>query len=102
MHKEFNALRDEPVHTRERKPFHVPSVHVMETMGEPLSPVFAYHPGMYVYVHNHAFETNPLAAQECCITDVSNAPLEITVYPCNRPDQAFTVAQDKLSAPIWV
>lgn len=102
MYKQFDPATDEPLHALDRSPFHTASVHVMETLGEPLSPIFTYRPGMYVYVHDHAYETNPLAAQECCIQDVSNAPLEIVVYPCNRPDQAFTVAQDKLSAPIWV
>jgi len=102
MYKQFNAKTDEPVHALDRKVFHAPGVHVMETLGEPLSPFFTYQPGMYVYVHDHALETNPLAAQECVIEDVTNAPLEIVVAPCNHPEAAFTVSQDKLSAPIWV
>lgn len=102
MYKAFDAETDEPTHTREHNPFHAPFVHVMETLGEPLTPLFQYAPGQFVYVHDKAYETNPLAARECCIQDVTGAPLEIVVYPCNRPDQAFTVAQDKLSAPIMV
>lgn len=82
-------------------PYPAPYVHVMETEGHPESPWFMYRPGMYVYVHPHAFETAQLAARECCVVDVSRAPLEIVVRPCNS-DELITVAQDKLSAPIVV
>lgn len=91
----------EPQHTRELRPFHQAYAHVMETLAMPLSATFRYEVGMYVYVHEHAYETNSLSAQECVIEDVTNAPLEITVRPCNG-ETAFTVCQDKLSAPIWV
>lgn len=83
------------------KPYAADGVHVMETEGHPLDCHFRYAPGMYVYVHQHAYETNPGAAQECCIVDVTNAPLEIIVRPCNS-DETITVAQDKLSSPIYV
>lgn len=86
---------------RETRPYATPGVRVMETEGHPVSPYFQYAPGMYVYVHDHAYETNPLAARECCVIDVTNAPLEIVVQPCNS-DELITVSQDKLSAPIWV
>lgn len=90
----------EPVHQRDARPYATQGVHVMETEGHPVSPLFQYEPGMYVYVHAHAYETNPLQARECCVVDVVNAPLEITVRPCNS-DETITVSQDKLSAPIW-
>jgi len=86
---------------RETRPYATDVVHVMETEGHPRSADFQYQPGMYVYVHDHAYETNPLAALECLIIDVTNAPLEIVVETCNG-ERMFTVAQDKLSAPIWV
>jgi hypothetical protein len=100
-YKPFDAVRDEPQHTRDHKPFHQDHAKVMETLIEPVSAHFQYVVGQYVYVHQHAYETNDLSARECCIVDVTNAPLEITVRPCNS-DELITVAQDKLSAPIWV
>jgi hypothetical protein len=99
---EFEPATDEPQHVRDRKPFHADRAKVMETLIEPTSPTFAYQPGMYVYVHQGAYNTNPLDAQECLITDVDNAPLAIVVAPCNHPEQAFEVRQDQLSAPIYV
>lgn len=74
----------------------------METLVEPVSPTFQYEVGQFVYVHDHAYETNPLAARECVIVSVEAAPLDIVVAPCNHPEEAFSVPQDRLSAPIWV
>lgn len=84
-----------------KAPYAAPSVRVMETEGHPVTPYFQYDPGQYVYVHEHAYETNPGAARECLILDVTNAPLEILVRPCNS-DDTFIVSQDKLSSPIHV
>lgn len=98
----FNPSTDEPQHTRDKTPQHALQAHVMETLLIPESPAFRYGAGMYVYVHDHAYETNPLSALECLIMDVTNQPLEIKVAPCNHPEQAFTVCADKLSAPIYV
>lgn len=98
----FNPATDEPAHAYDRKISHAPSAHVMETMVEPMDPHFRYQPGMYVYVHTEAFNTNPLDALECRIDDVTKAPLEIVVTPCNHPELTRTVRQDQLSAPIWV
>jgi len=81
---------------------HADHTHVMGTLIEPTSPYFPYEPGMYVYMHPSAFETGDLRAVECLVVNVDLAPLEIVVHPCNHPEQAVTVAQDKLSAPIWV
>ena len=97
----FDPATDEPSHVRDTEPTHAPYAHVMDTLIQPPAG-FAYQPGMFVYVHDHAYETNPLAAYECCIDDVSGAPLEIVVHPCNHPEKAFRVPQDRLSAPIWV
>lgn len=74
----------------------------METLVEPETPFYRYQVGMFVYVHEHAYETNALAAKECVIINVDNAPLAIMVHPCNHPELAFEVSQDKLSAPIYV
>lgn len=79
---------------------HADVTHVMGTLIEPVKP-YMYLVGQYVYVHQRAYETNPLDARECRIEDVSGAPLEIVVRPCNS-DELLTVAQDKLSAPIVV
>jgi hypothetical protein len=98
----FDPAMDEPVHSYDRKVSHAPSAHVMETMVEPADAHFRYQPGMYVYVHAKAFNTNALDALECLIDDVTNAPLEIIVTPCNHPELTRTVRQDQLSAPIWV
>lgn len=87
---------------RAERPYGAASVHVMETEGHPLSPTYEYQVGQYVYVHPHAYETNPLAARECLIVNVDNAPLAIMVQPCNHPEETFEVTQDKLSAPIYV
>lgn len=89
-------------HQFDRLPSHEDYAHVMETLVLPRTPFEQYHPGQFVYVHDHAYETNGLAARECVIVNVDNAPLEIVVHPCNHPEQAFVVAQDKLSAPIEV
>lgn len=86
---------------RQTRPYPAQGVHVMETEGHPATATFEYAAGMYVYVHPHAYETNPLAVRECLIVDTTNAPLEIVVQPCNS-DEMITVSQDKLSAPIWV
>lgn len=96
-----NRYVDTSPRARETAPFHTSSVHVMETLGEPQTPYFRYEVGMYVYLHDHAYEVNPLAARECMVEDVVNAPLEIIVRPCNS-DELITVAQDRLSAPIRV
>jgi hypothetical protein len=101
-HHTFTPATDEPMHAQDKTPHHAQFAHVMETLLVPESPTFRYGVGMYVYVHGHAYETNPLSALECVITDVTNQPLEITVAPCNHPEQAFTVCADKLSAPIYV
>lgn len=98
----FNPATDEPLHVRDQRPSHGINARVMETLVEPVDPGFRYAPGMYVYVHDHAYETNGLSALECLITNVDNAPLAIMVQPCNHPEQAFEVCQDKLSAPIYV
>lgn len=98
----FNPDTDEPAHAYSRTVTHAPFAHVMETMVEPTDCHFQYMPGMYVYVHEHAMNTNPGDALECCIEDVTGAPLEIIVTPCNHPEQTFTARQDQLSAPIWV
>lgn len=79
---------------------HADHTTVMHTLVEPVAPLM-YAVGQYVYVHPHAFETTDLAARECMIESVEGAPLEIVVRPCNS-DELITVAQDKLSAPIWV
>lgn len=77
--------------------------YVMQTLVEPdHRATFRYQVGQYVFVHRHAIETNSLDALECRIEDVTAAPMEIIVAPCNHPEQAFSVSQDKLSAPIWV
>ena len=81
---------------------HANATHVMGTLVEPMSAYYPYAVGQYVYVHPHAFETADLAAIECVIVNVDRAPLEIVVHPCNHPEDLRTVAQDKLSAPIWV
>jgi len=81
---------------------HADHTTVMRTLVEPVTPYEQYQPGQYVYVHPHALATADLAAVECLIVNTDLAPLEIVVHPCNHPEQAFTVAQDKLSAPIWV
>lgn len=81
---------------------HANFTHVMGTLVEPRSPFYPYEVGQYVYVHTHACEHNCLDAQECVITNVDNAPLEIFVQPCNHPELTHAVAQDKLSAPIYV
>lgn len=91
----------EPERQYDHAPSHAAGAHVMETLVEPASPLYLYQAGQYVYVHQHAYETNALAAQECLILDTTNAPLEIVVQPCNS-DDSFVVAQDKLSAPIIV
>lgn len=98
----FNPDRDEPAHSYDRHVTHAPYAHVMETMVEPVDPYFRYLPGMYVYVHEHAANRNPIDAVESVIIDVSRAPLAIMVHPCNHPEQAHEVRQDQLSAPIWV
>lgn len=101
-HHTFNPQTDEPTHWRDKRPAHADRARVMETLVEPESCHFRYAVGMYVYVHSHAYETNGLDARECLITNVDNAPLAIMVQPCNHPEQAFEVSQDKLSAPIYV
>jgi len=98
----FNAATDEPVHSYDHKITHAPYAHVMETLVEPESCRYTYMINQYVYVHHSAYNTNGLDALECRIVNVDNAPLEIIVEPCNHPEQAFTVRQDQLSAPIWV
>lgn len=98
----FDPETDEPTHWRDLRPSHADRARVMETLVEPESPFFRYSVNQYVYVHSHAYETNGLDARECRIIDVTNQPLEITVAPCNHPEQAFTVSADKLSAPIYV
>lgn len=98
----FQPRIDEPQHAWDKTPQHAPHAKVMETLVVPESPTFRYGAGMYVYVHDHAYETNPLAARECVITDCTNQPLEIKVAPCNHPEQEFTVCADRLSAPIYV
>lgn len=92
----------EPAHQFDHKPFHADRAHVMETLIEPTTCLFPYAVGMYVYVHDHAYETNALSALECRIENVDLAPLEIVVTPCNHPERTFTTSQDKLSAPIYV
>ena len=91
-----------PRHQFDHAPSHAERARVMETLVEPMTPLYQYQVGQYVYVHEHAYETNALAARECLIVDMSNAPLAIMVQPCNHPEQCFEVAQDKLSAPIYV
>lgn len=91
-----------PSHARDARQEHAPFARIMETLIEPESPTYQYLPGMYVYVHSHACETNGLDARECLIVNTDRAPLEIDVHPCNHPEEIFTVSQDKLSAPIWV
>lgn len=81
---------------------HANVTHVMNTLVEPVRATFEYQVGQYVYVHSHADEHNPLDALECCIDDVTGAPLAIIVTPCNHPEAQFTVCQDRLSAPIQV
>lgn len=98
----FDPVTDEPEFAYSRKIHHKPYARVMETMVEPVDAHFQYQPGMYVYVHGHAFNTDPGDALECCIEDVTNAPLEIIVTPCNHPELTRAVRQDQLSAPIWV
>jgi hypothetical protein len=98
----FNPATDEPAHSYDRKISHASYARVMETMVTPVDPNFQYQPGMYVYVHAHAFNTNALDALECCVENVDGAPLEIVVTPCNHPELTRTVRQDQMSAPIWV
>lgn len=81
---------------------HADHTQVMGTLVEPTTPFFQYLPGMYAYVHPSAYETGDLRAVECLVVNTDLAPLEIVVHPCNHPEKAFTVSQDKLSAPIWV
>lgn len=81
---------------------HADVTHVMGTLTEPVSPFYRYHAGQYVYVHQSACNHSELDALECYITDVSGAPLEIKVFPCNHPEDVRTVRQDQLSAPIEV
>lgn len=101
-HHKFDPKTDEPQYANAHHIVHADYARVMETMVEPRDPHFQYQPGMYVYVHEKAFNTNGLDALECCIDDVTGAPLEIVVTPCNHPELTRTVRQDQLSAPIWV
>lgn len=98
----FNPEESGPQHAYDHHVTHAPYARVMETLVEPANPHFQYQPGMYVYVHDHAFNENPMDALECVIDDVTGAPLEIVVTPCNHPELTRTVRQDQLSAPIWV
>jgi hypothetical protein len=98
----FEPSTDEPLHVRDTRPIHADNARVMETLVEPVSADFRYSVNQYVYVHEHAYATNPLDAVECRVLDVTAQPLEIVVTPCNRPDVKWTVSADKLSAPIYV
>lgn len=98
----FDPAADEPQHVYDHKVSHAPYAHVMETLVRPVSAHFQYQPGMFVYVHKTAASENPVDALECCIEDVTDAPLRILVTPCNHPELTHYVRQDQLSAPIWV
>lgn len=81
---------------------HADHTYVMDTLCVPADPHYRFYPGQYVYVHSHAAEHNDFDAVESVIEDVSGAPFEIVVTPCNHPELTHTVSQDKLSAPIQV
>lgn len=98
----FDPEESGPQHAYDHHVAHEDYARVMETLVEPKDPRFPYAPGMYVYVHAKAFNLNPMDALECVIEDVTGAPLEIVVTPCNHPELTRTVRQDQLSAPIWV
>lgn len=100
--RKFDPEATGPQHAYDHNVTHAPFAHVMETLVEPPNATFQYQPGMFVYVHEHAYNRNPMDAVECCVEDVTGAPLEIVVTPCNHPELTRTVRQDQLSAPIWV
>lgn len=76
--------------------------HVMGTCVFPDDLSYRFAVGQFVYVHSQWPHINPLDALECVITDVSQAPEIITLYPCNHPTEQFDMPQAALSAPIMV
>jgi len=78
---------------------HASVTHVMGTLTEPVAVTEStYSYGQYVYLHPHAEEHNPLAAEECMIEEVIDLQ-HIVVRPCNS-DTLFTVPVERISAPI--
>lgn len=102
VHHTFDPNTSEPQHANAQRPYHCNVCRTMETMGVPNNSDFRYVPGQFVYVHEHAYNTNPMDALECVIEDVTDAPLRILVTPCNHPELSHYVRQDQLSAPIMV
>lgn len=80
---------------------HADVTHVMGTLVEPVAvDEHTYHHGQYVYLHPHAIERNPLAAEEVMIEEVIDLD-HIVVRYCNS-ETMITVSARRLSAPIEV